>query len=66
MNNGVDLMAYLRKKGNTVSQVISKEQPGNKHWKKRMIENFGTKKAADNYVKNDKSRVGPRRKNGEF
>ncbi|WP_282088346.1 RHS repeat domain-containing protein [Aquimarina algiphila] len=66
MNTGVDLFAYLRKRGAKTSDVLSKDRPGNRHWQRRMTQNFGNKKAVDNYDKNDKSRVGPRRQNGRF
>jgi len=66
MNAGIDIFAYLRSDGAKASDIYSPDRQGNVHWKSRMLRNFGNKKAVDNYEKNDKKRIGPRREDGSF
>jgi RHS repeat-associated protein len=67
MSTGVDLFAYMRQRGaKGASEIMSDKRFGNKHWRRKVIENFGTNKAIDNYDRNDKSRIGPRKADGSF
>lgn len=66
MNSGIDIFAYLRSDEAKASDIYSSNRSGNAHWKSRMLRNFGNKKAVDNYEKNNRKRIGPRKKDGGF